>query len=316
MKVKRAGFAKVAIGTPEGSKAKLRHALWKSSVLGNRRKGTRLSELRSVLGAGITAYAILESLESCSSDDDALEAAKFLKDHGFDVAGVKRPEDGRMIGYVEQRSLTHGTVADCMKPLTVDCLIADTTPLPEALSYLKSRAFAFVLVGTNVEGIVTRADLNKPPVRVYLFGLISLLEMHMGHWIRMKYAAESWKAHLSEGRLNAAIQRQEERRKRNQDIDLVECLQFCDKRDLILEIDEVREGLGLGGKKAGAKFLKRAEALRDLLAHSQQDLVEGSSWEELIDLVEGLEVVLERSDDLIEAAFPYQAEQRRTEVSP
>ncbi len=261
-----------------------------------------------MLGAGITAFAILEPLQSFSVDADALNAASFLKERGFDIAGVTRGEDGRVIGYVEQRSLTHGQVADHLRLLTVDHLVADTTPLPEVLSFLKERAFAFVLVGSEVEGIVTRADLNKPPVRVYLFGLISLLEMHMGHWIRSEYEGESWKVHLTEGRLSAAVNRQEERRKRNQDIDLVECLQFCDKRDLILQSDALRKSLGLGGKNAGARFLKRAEALRDLLAHSQQDLVEGTSWEELIDLVEGLEVVLERSDDLMEATTSRRAD--------
>ena len=275
---------------------------------GHRRKGTRLSELRSVLGAGITAFAILEPLHSCLPETDALRAADFLKDRGFDVAGVKDAVNGRVIGYVERRTLTHGKVADHVKPLTVDCLIADTTPLPEVLSFLKSREFAFVLDGTEVDGIITRADLTKPPVRVYLFGLISLLEMHLAHWIRAEFEGDSWKDHLSKRRLDAAVKLQEERRKRNQDIDLIECLQFCDKRDLVLKRKELRQALGLGGKNAAHRFLKRAEDLRDLLAHSQQDLVQGTAWEDLIELVEILEIVLERSDDLIEAGSPIREE--------
>lgn len=45
----------------------------------------------------------------------------------------------------------------------------------------------------NGKGIVTFADLNKPPVRVYLFGLVSLLEVHLRFWIRTAYSDGSWK---------------------------------------------------------------------------------------------------------------------------
>src|SRR5690606_29044313 len=131
------------------------------------------------------------------------------------------------------------------------------------------------LVGSEASGIITRADLNKPPVRVYLFGLISLLEMHMAHWIRVEYGNESWRDRLTAARLESAVMLQEERKKRNEEIDLVECLQFCDKRDLVIAHDDLRRRLGLGAKSEGRRLLKRAERLRDLLAHSQRDLVQG-----------------------------------------
>ena len=45
------------------------------------------------------------------------------------------------------------------------------------------KEFIYVLKGGSIEGIVTRADINKPIVRIYLFGLISLCELHLNYWI-------------------------------------------------------------------------------------------------------------------------------------
>jgi hypothetical protein len=58
--------------------------------------------------------------------------------------------------------------------------------------------------------------------------------------------------------------------------------------------------LGLSSKKKATSLLGRAERLRNNLAHSQLDLVQGTTWEKLIDLVEAIQALVYRSDDMIE----------------
>ncbi|MGH8543149.1 MAG: hypothetical protein ACREX3_05850 [Gammaproteobacteria bacterium] len=226
--------------------------------------------------------------------------AEVLRNKDFDVAGVQVDRDGPVVGCVAAEALRDGLVRDHQRALMVDELISDATPLPNVLSVLKVREHTFVLIGSAVRGIITRADLNKPPVRVYLFGLISLLEMHLGFWIRATYRDESWERRLSATRLAVARELQAKRRERNQNISLIDCLQFCDKRDLVLARNELVEKLQLGGRTGSRKFFNRAEGLRDLLAHSQQDLDEGTSWESVIDLVDWIERTLLTSDDQVE----------------
>lgn len=48
------------------------------------------------------------------------------------------------------------------------------------------------------------------------------------------------------------------------------------------------------------KVLVKAEKLRDLLAHSQKDLTEGSSWVELVEVVGLVETIVHKSDELVE----------------
>jgi hypothetical protein len=274
--------------------------LWTSLITGYRRKGTRLSELRELVEDGITAHAILEPLKSSLADVPVEGVTQALKQRDFDVAGVKNEPNGRVVGWVTRESLKLGHVRDYMQPITTEQLIADGTPLPMLLKVLRRTLYTFVLVGPEVAGIVTRADLNKPPVRIYLFGLVSLLEMHLSFWVQAEYPDESWQSELSAGRFEAAKRIRDERRKRNQDPFLYQCLQFCDKRDLLVAKQTLREQLGLGTSAAALAFFKKAEDLRNVLAHSQQDLVDGSSWEDLIDIVQGIENVVQTSDQFVE----------------
>ncbi len=276
------------------------YSLWTSPITGYRRRGTRLTELRGLLEAGITARAIMEPLQSCPAGSLAIEMTRILRQKGFDVAGVRETHEGPVIGYVSKESLQNGVVRDHLRMLTTDLLVSDATPLPSLLSVLKSRERAFVLVRSEVTGIVTRADLNKPPVRVYLFGLVSLLEMHLTFWVRAYYPDDSWKQCLATRRLEKAEQLLSDRRARKQDTGLINCLQFCDKRDLVLARQELLDSLEIGAAPGTRAFLKRAEDLRNGLAHSQEYLVKGAAWSEVIDVVEWVEGVVEKSDGLVE----------------
>ena len=82
-----------------------------------------------------------------------------------------------------------------------------------------------------------------------------------------------------------------ERKARNEEIDLADCLQICDKRDLILKLVGYGE-LGFESKGKAERLFEDAENLRNRLAHSQ-DLVLGTSWAEVIDLAASLDRFLQ-----------------------
>jgi hypothetical protein len=274
------------------------HELWFSPLTGYRRRGTRLAELHKLLGNGITALAILEPVQSCPLDALAKDMSQVLADRDFDVAGVQEAPDGPVIGFVHRESLTGGHVRDHLQQLTADGLTSDSTALATLLKVFKNRPSTFVLIGSEVRGIVTRADLNKPPVRVYLFGLISLLEMHLSFWVRQRFE-ENWHEMVPRARLARAKNLHKLRRARNEQVSLIDCLQFCDKSDLLLREMDMIESLGLGTTEEGKIHLKRAEDLRNRLAHSQYD-IRGDDWQNLITLVEWIESTLHTSDQLVE----------------
>jgi len=294
---------------------KMGYQLWTSPITGYRRKGTRLSELRAVLGAGVVARTISEPLQSCPREAPARDAEALLRERGFDAAGVQAAEDGPVVGFVLRGELLDGNVRDHTNAMTSEHLVSDATSLGDLLAVLRGRERVFVLEGPVVRGIITRADLNKPPVRVYLFGLISLLEMHLQFWVSSHYPDDSWQQALNPGRLEAANKLLDLRKGRNNDITLLQCLQFCDKRDLVLQSEELRNKLGFASKGGGATLLTCAEKLRDVLAHSQADLAQESSWEELIKVVESVEQLVHRSDDAVEQVAKASANSAR-ETTP
>jgi CBS domain-containing protein len=276
------------------------YELWISPITGYRRKGTRLAEMRALFAAGVQARAILEPLQCCPADAPASEMKRILEKRGFDVAGVQQKRGGPVIGYVEKDQLQGGNASEHLRQVNSEQLVSDSTSISEVLAELRSKERVFVVVGAGVKGIITRADLNKPPIRIYLFGLISLLEMHLRYWVRAAYGDESWETKLNAKRLETAKNLQEVRRTRNDQISLLACLQFSDLRQLVLAAEEIRTKLNFGSKTKGKELLENAEELRNRLAHSQDDLVEGKSWEQLIDLVESIYGTVSISDENVE----------------
>ena len=118
-----------------------------------------------------------------------------------------------------------------------------------------------MLIGSSVRGIVTRSDLNKPPVRIYLFGLISLLEMHMQYWIIKTYGTESWELTLKEKRLTDAKKLQEDRHHRDDAIKLIDCLEFCDKAYLLIEKPDLLKKLNSNQRGKQCHFLDERKTL-------------------------------------------------------
>lgn len=252
-------------------------------------------ELRHIFKSRITVDAIVSDLESCPIKATCDKVHGRLSRKGFDVAGVR--DGDRIVGYVVRDELDGGTVGEHLSHFRPGDLVSDSTPLIETIGLLDGRDALFVLDGDQVRGVVTPADLQKTPVRMLLFGLISLLEMQLTRLIRQHYETESWQESLSEGRRQNAEKILEERRKRNEELTLLDCIQFGDKKDLIADVQVYRDKLGLGSKKAARETLKNVRRLRDDLAHSQ-DILGGRSATEIIEAVDTIRDLVARCESI------------------
>lgn len=253
-------------------------------------------DLRNMFDRSITVRYVAENLQVYQIDDDAAAVRKYMEKHDFDVLGIE--EDSIICGYVEQSNLDAGKCRDSLLIFSPSELIAESTPLIDLLPILCKSPRVFVLDRNRVSGIVTRGDLQKAPVRMFLFGLINLLEMQMLRIIRIYYFQDSWKKVLkSSNRLKAAKKILADLQERNEAIDLADCLQFCDKREIILKTPEIRKRIGFESKNSGKVFFKAAENLRNNLAHAQ-DIIMGSSWTGVIGLAEDIETVLIKCEEI------------------
>jgi hypothetical protein len=212
----------------------------------------------------------------------------------FDVEGVS--DRGRVYGYVERSRLGDGPCRKYMKVLHPSEMIAESAPLADLLSVLHDSPRMFVLNSNQVTDIVTRGDLQKAPVRMLLFGLVTLLEMHFLRIIRNHYPNDSWQSLLDANQLRLARNLQSKRRNRNEALDLADCLALECKIKIALEIPEIRERIKEKFENPAA-LLQSICDLRNRVAHAH-DLTEGSSWAEVIDLGKKTEGLLELFEQL------------------
>jgi hypothetical protein len=246
--------------------------------------------LRSLFEKNITVNSISEVLATCNVNDQAKQIRDQMVSKDYDVIGVE--ENGWVIGYVLRDDLREGTCKDHFHSFSPSDLVSDSTPLLQTLFIFKDTDRLFIIEGNRITKVVTLADLQKPPIRMLLFGVISLVEMHLYRIIRVYFEGEGWKSHLSDKRIQQTEELFLQRKARNEGIELSDCLQLCDKRDIVLGEQPLRELLGIESKSKGKDFFKKLEILRNNLAHSQ-DLNTQNSWNEMITLIEQTETLLE-----------------------
>jgi hypothetical protein len=231
------------------------------------------------------------------SFDDMCSAAEmrtFMDAKDFDVVGVRL--DGLVVGYVHREDLSSGTLGDHITPFVDSDLLDETAPMTEVLQRLSHSPRIFVQVMGHVSGIITKGDLQKAPIRMWLFGLLTLLELQLLRLIRMTYPDDTWTHTIPEGRLRKASELLKDRRRRNEAISLADCLQLADMMTVVLKTDYLRTVLELESRQQGEQLFDELKNLRNDLAHSQ-DII-SPRWPELAELVSQTEHLLARCEQL------------------
>jgi hypothetical protein len=214
-----------------------------------------------------TARDIAEGLLSFDADTPCEQAARNLKTQRREVASIRI--SGNVQGYIRAADLGDGECADYLRHFTVDQVLNGTATLSDVIHVLTRHDYCFVNMLGNVSGVIRRDDINKPMVRMWLFGIVTMVEMGLVQLIHERFPGDSWEAEVSEGRLQKARNIQKERQRRNIYCDLIECLQLSDKAQVLIEDPVALERLGMQSKSVAKRIVKELESLRNHLAHAQ-----------------------------------------------
>ncbi|MDJ0975210.1 MAG: hypothetical protein QNJ98_12170 [Planctomycetota bacterium] len=244
--------------------------------------------LKKLFTEGFSVMDLAEPLVSFDADRPAADVRAFLEARDFDVAGVR--VGGLVGGYVERADLEGGTCLEHLKAFGADDVLAESTPMLETLRAVDSRGACFVGAVDQVGWIVTKSDFEKPALRMWLFGMITIVESKLTEEIRKRFEGDAWKAQISEGRRGHVERIAEERRRRGHMVEEIDCLQFGDKVHIVLRLEKVREQMGLPSREAGQRAFRRVESLRNDLAHGQALLT--NAWDTILDLVHRAERLL------------------------
>lgn len=195
----------------------------------------------------ITTYA----LDTCQPDDTVEDVLTKPEHLDFDCIPVRN--NGHIIGYIQREPDLSGRVSDQMRPIEESVLVSADLPLTQYMALIPERPFRLVLDGVMIRGIVTWSDLQKLPVRLFVFSLITHLEMVMAQCIQDHYPVEVWLQKISSGRRARIDDKREALFKKNLEPPLIELTDFCDKRDILAKTIHPSE-----------RFIPEMKAIEDL----------------------------------------------------
>jgi len=257
---------------------------------------TSSRDLRELFDKSIPVKCIAEPLASFDEELSSSSIRAFMDKQDYDVVGVRR--NGMVYAYAKRTELASGTLQDHTISFDPTSVVSEDSPLLNVFKALRHSPQVFVLILGHIAGIVTRGDLQKAPVRMWLFGVISLVEMQFLRIIREMYPNDSWREKnlVSDNRLAQAQAILEDRKSRNEAMDLADCLQLGDKRKIVLKTGDIYKKLGFDSKKSADRVLQDLEDLRDNLAHAQ-DIVTGQ-WPHIADLAAHAESTLKQCEEI------------------
>lgn len=247
---------------------------------------TTMDSMRRIFTEGFHARDIAEPLLSVDAAMPTRDLRPWMQQRDLRLVGVRC--DGQMAGYVEFDDLPGATCGAALRPF--EDPVADSTPLPDIVLRLSEASHLFVRVLGTVGGLITRHDLEKPPVRMWLFGMITLLEMRTTRLIEIHFPNETWRESLSASRIEKAEQLREERKRRGQNVGLIDCLQITDKGQIIAKNADLRDLTRFESRRQVEQTMKMLESLRNNLAHSQ-DII-SCDWEIIVGLSRDLDRVI------------------------
>jgi hypothetical protein len=196
----------------------------------------------------------------CGPDQDAGDV---LRDPVLaDLDQIPVRHKSRVVGVLERGRLPVGTVRQSMRLLDDSLLVSSEEPLTKFVPLLKKNSYRLVLVGTEINGIVTRSDIGKAPVRLLAFTLVSHLETAMTELIREHCSDDqSLFARVGEQRQRKLEGRLKKRRSQNLVLSALELADLSDKRAALHAILKL--------SPSAVQELKDIEDLRNAVAHAR-----------------------------------------------
>lgn len=245
--------------------------------------------VRRLFANGFQVVDLAEPLASFDESTPAEDVATVMDADGLAVAGVRRR--GLVSGFVERAGLGTGACGAAMVDFRTATRLDGSAPLSAAIRVLEREPRVFVTAFGGVAGVVTRDEVEKPAARMWLFGMVTMIEMRYVRLIDEVCPQESWREYLSEGRLRKAEGLMAERRRRHRSVRLLDCLQLSDKGQIVARNEEIRNRTIFASRRQAEDGIRLLEGLRNNLAHAQ-DIV-SSDWEAIVQLSAHMERALD-----------------------
>lgn len=227
-----------------------------------------MERLSQTFSQSLSAADLVEPLVSLDENQPADLGLEVMRAREVGVLGVRR--GGLVAGWVSAKDLTGGTLGAQAQDFPTGCMLDEDAGLDVVLVALGSHEWVFIRWLGEVGGVISREDLQKPPLRMWLFGAITLFDLNLTWAIEQLHPGDAWSDRISAGRLEKARALQAERARCGTPCRLVDCLQIKDKADVLARDAGNLAILGISSRREADRLSQRLESLRNHLAHAQK----------------------------------------------
>ncbi|MET0029131.1 MAG: HD domain-containing protein [Candidatus Thiodiazotropha sp.] len=234
------------------------------------------------------AADIAEPLASFDAESRVERVQEVMRSKGWSVAGVR--DGGLVKGFILLEDLDTGVCRDYLREFSKGQILRRENSLSDVIQVLTRFECGFVTLLGDVNGVILRSFIQKPIVRMWLFGMITIIEMNITENIKAFYPDGQWQDRVRDKRLEVALGLQRERERRGQQCALLDCLQFADKAQILIDNDEALQRLGFATRRSAKKVITDLESLRNNLAHSQ-DIV-AHDWPQIARMTRRIEALV------------------------
>lgn len=232
------------------------------------REPQTVARLSRTFSQSLSAVDLAEPLLSLDETQPASAALALMRERNLHILGVRCA--GLVSGWVTDGELGAAALGDCAHVFARDEVLEENASLAAVLGALAAREQVFVAWLGEVAGVITRRDLQKPPLRMWLFGAITVLDTNLTWAITELFPRDTWQSRLTPGRLEKALALRAERERRGSECRLVDCLQVKDKADLLLSEEGNLALIGFSSRREAERLTRDIEKLRNHLAHAQE----------------------------------------------
>lgn len=207
-------------------------------------------------------------LKYIEPEKSVAEAFEWISNEGYTAVPLKKESAPYYFITDEQieskKDSGHGSASihEYAQRIDLDRLISPDTEFKRLLESLYDELFYFIGWNDDIEGIITIADLNKPPVYAFLYTKIYQAESHLRDIVdenvtdtfieeNTKYAMKNYKKHGT-----ADLQ-----------LRLVDYTNFGDLERMIKNHDSAWEGLSFEQKGETIRVLGEIRKVRNEIAH-------------------------------------------------
>ena len=183
----------------------------------------QLRPLMEIVENSLTVLQLAElDLKRADLAWSAEQTCQWMHENSFDAAPLDEPDPYRFVGasWLESNG---APVIGQARLIDATLLVSSDLGLADGVSRLKAHPYYFVLQRDNLQGIVTRADLQRPAVGMVLFSLILTSEA-AANVIIDRCLGPTWIEHLTVEQRSRVNEIFNQRLRTNTQVTRLECL--------------------------------------------------------------------------------------------